>query len=573
MSMLYASNTFGAAAAAFVTVKMFFVLWGLHATINIAAGVNAATALLAFLLYRRLPYAGVANVASDTAVSGVDGAIRTSAAGFFLFSFVIGYVALSQELVWYRVLGFLTANHPVLFGLMLCCFLIGVAAAAVRSQKAYVSSDMTARYVLRQLLWMMLIWYASFPLIKWVTAFAGKGASILLGFLSTGMVAYLCGGVFPILCHLFQQRTKESAGSAVGKLYFANVMGATAGPLLTGFIFFEYLSLPTTVLLIGLLTAAIIVFIAARSRLQAGYCRQTFRYVFAITIVGLGLHFSSYGLFFETLQLGTVPPKPYEHLNSNRSGVIGVVDTFVFGNGAYDGKMNIDPYSDTNGIGRAYAVTTFHPQPKRILLIGLSGGSWTQVLAFYKNLEQITAIEINKGYLDIIQNYPDHTDLLHNPKVKLVIDDGRRWVRNHPDEKFDIIIMNTIYHWRSNATNLLSKEFLEMCKQRLNPGGYVFINNTGADEVAYTAAHVFSYVTVAFERMVIAGDKTPQVSHDTKIANLLAFFYPDGKAVFKNDTVARGIADMTFPNQRDTILRQSGLLVVTDDNMATEFKK
>ncbi len=216
----------------------------------------------------------------------------------------------------------------------------------------------------------------------------------------------------------------------------------------------------------------------------------------------------------------------------------------------------------------------FHPNPKRILVIGVSGGSWTQVLAFYQPLDHITAVEINKGYLDVIRRYPDHTDMLDNPKVTIVIDDGRRWTKNHPAEKFDVIVMNTTFHWRSNVTNLLSKEFFELCKQRLNPGGYLYLNNTGAKEVAYTAAHVFDYVSVAFkDRMVIAGNTPSEVSKASKLHNLQQFIYPDGRPVFNNDTTLDKITNISFPNQREEILNQKNMLVITDDNMATEFKK
>lgn len=578
MGWLYASNTFGAAAAAFLTVTLFFVSWGLHTTVVIAVCLNILTALLAYALYHRLPEGRhgremPADVTSGYS-SGMENPVNASAGVLFALSFLIGYVALSQELVWYRVLGFLSANHPILFGMMLTAFLTGIAVSAVKSSQAYVSGDATTRYIFMHLLGLLLVWYVSFPLIAEATAFAGKYAGLLLGLFLTGLVAFLCGGIFPVLCHLLQVRTRESAGNVVGKLYFANVMGATIGPLLTGFILFEYYSLQLSIFIIGILTTLILLFLAARSHLARRHQYGVFFLCLCLTALGYGLHASAYDRFFETLQFGTKSPLPFEAFNSNRNGIIGVRNMAVFGNGAYDGTMNLDPAHDTNGIKRAYAIPTFHPNPKQVLLIGVSGGSWTQAMTFYQPLEQITAVEINKGYRDIIGQYPSHADMLHHPKVRWVIDDGRRWIKNHPQQTFDVIVMNTIYHWRSNATNMLSKEFFELCRQRLNPGGYVFINNTGAKEVAYTAAQVFDYVSVAFDgAMVIAGDRPPEVSRKEKIHNLRQFIYPDGQPVFKNDDLLNAMADRTFPDQKKAILSQDDLWVITDDNMATEFKK
>jgi spermidine synthase len=574
LGWLYASNTFGAAIAAFVTVKVFFVHFGLDQTILIAVCLNITAALLAYTLYRRLPDAPHVQSVVKAGVIETKPLINASPTVLLALGFLIGYVALSQELIWYRVLGYLSANNPIIFGLMLAFFLTGIAVSAVRSSKAYVSSEATLRYIFTHLIGLMLAWYLAFPIIAGIAAMAGKGVALFLGLLLTGFVAYLSGGIFPVLCHLLQARTQQSAGSVVGKLYFANVMGATIGPLLTGFVLFEYCSLQTSILIVGFLTALITLFLATRANLDRNYQSDVAKVCMLVTALGLGLHYTSYDRFFEKLQFGEQQQALFETFHSNRNGIIGVSDKAVYGNGAYDGKMNFDPYHDTNAIVRAYTIPAIHPNPKSVLLIGVSGGSWTHVLSTYTPLEKVNAVEINKGYLEVIRKYPAHANILNHHKVNLIIDDGRRWVRSNPQEKFDFIVMNTIYHWRSNATNMLSKEFFELCKQRLRPGGYVFINNTGAKEVAFTAAHVFDYVSVAFEgKMVIAGDTPSIVSREARLENLKQFTAPDGSPIIKEGQVMDTIAEMQFPNQRADILAQENLLVITDDNMATEFKK
>ena len=42
---------------------------------------------------------------------------------------------------------------------------------------------------------------------------------------------------------------------------------------------------------------------------------------------------------------------------------------------------------------------------KKILIIGLSSGSWVRALSYSKNIEKIDVIEINHGYLDLINQY------------------------------------------------------------------------------------------------------------------------------------------------------------------------
>ena len=93
-------------------------------------------------------------------------------------------------------------------------------------------------------------------------------------------------------------------------------------------------------------------------------------------------------------------------------------------------------------------------------MIGLSGGAWAEVVANHPQLDELVVVEINQGYLKIIPSYPVVADLLANPRVKIVLDDGRRWLRNHCGQGFDVVLMNTTFHWRSFASNVLSVEFL-----------------------------------------------------------------------------------------------------------------
>src|SRR4029077_16304030 len=87
-----------------------------------------------------------------------------------------------------------------------------------------------------------------------------------------------------------------------------------------------------------------------------------------------------------------------------------------------------------------------HSHPKRILIIGLASGSWAQVIVNHPEAESMDIVEINPGYLKLIPQYPVVRSLLTNPKVRVNVDDGRRWLIAHPEEKYDLIVANTTYH-------------------------------------------------------------------------------------------------------------------------------
>jgi len=104
-------------------------------------------------------------------------------------------------------------------------------------------------------------------------------------------------------------------------------------------------------------------------------------------------------------------------------------------------------------------------------MIGLSSGSWAQVIANNPEVASLTVVEINPGYLRLVQDTPAVASVLRNPKVTVITDDGRRWLRLNPGRRFDAIVSNTTFYFRANASNLLSVEFLGLIKDHLKHNG------------------------------------------------------------------------------------------------------
>src|ERR1700730_13545433 len=194
------------------------------------------------------------------------------------------------------------------------------------------------------------------------------------------------------------------------------------------------------------------------------------------------------GAIYDRLLFKNQYPKVrFQQVVEGRSGTIGVTPNgAVFGGGVYDGRFNVDLMHDVNGSIRPYALSAVHPAPRRVLMIGLGSGSWAQIVANQPQLEERAVVEINPGYLKLIPQYPRVASLLGNSRVRIPIDDGRRWLVRNPAQKFDAIVMNTSFHWRNHISNLLSVDFLRIARGRLNRGGVLFYNTTGSEDVMAT---------------------------------------------------------------------------------------
>jgi spermidine synthase len=270
----------------------------------------------------------------------------------------------------------------------------------------------------------------------------------------------------------------------------------------------------------------------------------------------------------------------------NRNGIIAVTaDDAVFAGGVYDGYFNIDPANDKNFVIRAYVLSLFHPHPKHAFMLGLASGSWAQVISNNPEVESLDIVEINPGYLSLIEDYPAVSSLLHNPRVHIYIDDARRWLLAHPDAKYDMMVANTSYHWRDHSSQILSTDFLDIVKQHLLPGGIYYYNATESADVFITGPREFKYGLRVITFLMVSD--SPIVPDKTRWFSVLSRCQIDGKRVFDADS-SRGrlllaaydaFADSIKGSPRTLGIESGDVLaqrlgsrhVITDDNMGAEW--
>jgi len=537
------------------------------------------------------------------------------------FAAATGYISLSQEMVWMRAVSYMTGGEPTVFAHVLGFFLIGVAGGAFYGEQLCAKrpgGDWTRGFIGGMLMVSAAFYYVSVAgVAQLMTSTALQWLASPAIYLACMITSFLLGGIFTVLCH-GATRLGEAVGITVSRIYLANIIGSTAGPLLTGFVLMECKSTDQIVLYLSTASAAL-------GALALAYEPES-RALAAVGACFFGLLFAMHGAVYNDMLAklqykSGYRPGIYRYLAERRSGIISVqpgkVDPnggpnwpdLIYGGGIYDGRFNIDPankwYDPTspdpelrrpidisNYICRAYMIAGLHPHPVDVLEVGLSSASWNRVLADYVTVEHITSVEINPGYKEIIAHYPDQGSILHDPKVNVVIDDGRRWLNRNPNKLFDFILQNTTWHWRSESTNLLSVEYLKLSKAHLKPGGVVYWNTTNSEDAMRTAAEVFTHVT-HYNNFVAGSDSPFRQTPDQIRANLLQFTatgregdarifetVPSSIAPDRRERYAaalqRALAELAATPLLDEAPRwraRRDLWVISDDNMATEFKR
>ena len=565
---LYAANTWGSSLAAFLAVIVIFSLTGQQVATWIAAAFNILTAGAIYLIAPNLK-----NIGSSTSPStgpAIDRPISLRWA--VLLSFSIGFITLSQELVWYRLLGLASGSDPRIFGLLLGCVLLGIGSGSYRVKRACETGKSVRSLLTTALFFAAILSFLTVPIVSLAAGLSSRAFGVLVGFAFVGTIAFCTGGMLPALAALCETSGADKNVRRLGWVYASNILGATLGPLATGYILFEAWTFEASS---AALAVALLVLMGAIAERKARH----FVYVATAAI----LFSTSYAWLnngiLERIQLEKLDAPKFASRIDTRASVVTATEAtgglIVYGGGAYDGRINIDPVANTNGIDRAYIVPALHPNPKRILEIGLSSGAWAKVLLSFEGLEKLVSVEINDGYLQLIAKVPMVASILQDPKITLSIDDGRRWLRRNPQERFDVIVMNTTLHWRSQITNLLSVEFFRLCKSRLAEGGVFYFNTTGSQDAIFTAAQVFPYV-VQYASFAAASSRPFDLSSIARRNNLLRFRTDSGASFFQSrpqlEVLLKQMSEAPLHDVGNLYRQRTDLRVITDDNMLTEFK-
>jgi spermidine synthase len=120
-------------------------------------------------------------------------------------------------------------------------------------------------------------------------------------------------------------------------------------------------------------------------------------------------------------------------------------------------------------------LTTLIPEnPRKVLVIGCGAGVTAGAVSIEPGLEQETIAEIEPLVPRVVSTYfaNYNFDVIRNPKVRVQVDDGRHFLLT-TKEKFDGITSDPLDPWVKGAAALYTREFFEIAKRHLNPGGVV----------------------------------------------------------------------------------------------------
>jgi spermidine synthase len=491
LGLLYGANTlgavFGCLAAGFYLLRVFDMATATYA----AAAINVAVALASFALAGRTP--GKIDSSQPSTVPPV----APNAWPVYAAIGLSGACALGAEVIWTRLLGLMLGATVYTFSIILAVFLVGLGGgSAVGSLMARKSGSAKAALGWSQMLLAGAVAWTAYMLAKslpywpinpllstnpWFT-FQIDLVRCLWAILPA---AFLWGASFP-LALAAAAGPEDDPGRLVGGIYAANTGGAILGALGFSMILIPWIGTGHSeqVLVIlsamsGLLVLAPPLHIHTRGRPFRLFATAA---VLAATVGAVLLAKGVSGVPGMLIAYGRrmTTSAGRSKILFTGEGINSSIAISEWDDGAVQfhvsGKVEASTESYDMRLQRmlGHLPALVHPNPKSVLVVGFGAGVTAGSFVPHREVERIVICEMEPLIPPVATRYfgRQNYHVIDDRRTRIIYDDARHFVLTTP-EKFDIITSDPIHPWVKGSATLYSKEYFELVKQHLNPGGVI----------------------------------------------------------------------------------------------------
>jgi len=493
LGFFYGGNIGGAVIGSLLAGFYLMRVFDVTVTTFAAVGLNVAVAALAMLIAKRTPYA------PPVAASEEEEAVKREAGVWpvYLVIALSGMTALASEVIWTRLLSLLFGATVYTFSLILAVFLLGlgIGSSAGSALARKTARPREALGWCQMLVCVSMAWTA-YALMKslpyWpidVTLPTDSWVKVQLDLMRCLWAvlpgAIFWGASFPLALASVATRGQDP-GRLVGGVYAANTVGAIIGSMSAGFFLVYWIgSQASQQALIAISAfAALLMFAMPAPGADPAKAKSGFMAVVLVMA------------FVSGLLVLSVPPLPpdfvaYGRFNPVRNnqganflyvgeGLTGTVAVSQLPSGIlnYHNAGKIQASSDPADMKLqrmlGHLTTLIPANSRNFLVIGCGAGVTAGAVSIEPKLERMTIAEIEPLVPEVVSTYfgEQNFDVIRNPKVDIVIDDGRHFLQT-TKQKFDGITSDPLDPWVKGAAALYTEEFFQMAKERLNPGGVV----------------------------------------------------------------------------------------------------
>ena len=337
------------------------------------------------------------------------------------------------------------------------------------------------------------------------------------------------------------------------KLYASDLTGAALGSVASLFII-NLFGAPNSILLLGVLMYCLAgIYIILQSRI-----RQILFYYSFVLLALIFLIINGGNSFIGRVPIGQYPEKDFYYVYpeaneiseivESRWSIYGRSDLVQYSNQDEVKQLFVDgaagsPMYRFNGdlkkpdqllynllVVQSNTIPFFFlngPEKNNMLVIGPGSGKEV-LIGLLSGVEQITGVEINPDFVNIVKDYKDFNGGIYTdfPNVQIDVEEGRHFLKK-TDQHFDLIVMalpsteqlQSIDNFAMNENYLLTKEAIQDYLNVLTPEGRLIFtvhNNWELMRLIITSMYAFNNIGISNQEalnhfIILEQDYTPTI--------------------------------------------------------------
>jgi spermidine synthase len=505
LGLFYGSNiagaVFGCLLAGFYLLRVF----DLPTATYVAASINGLVALLSLGLAMLTAYQPRATGPNPKPALPV----RREWSVYLVIA-LSGATALAAEVIWTRLLSLMLGATVYTFSIILAVFLVGLGlGSGIGSLMARTSPRPRLLLGCCQLLLVAAMAWAAYilnsslpywPINPYLSRSPWYNFQLDLLRCAWAILPATClwGASFPLALAAGASKDQDP-GRLVGGVYAANTVGAIVGALAASLLLIRWLGTQEAQrVLIGLATlAALVILVPEFWQLAktAWPSLGTSWFLLRLTSVGVAaagklipvglLAWSVPVVPWQLIAFGRAMPAPnYNYgegwedlyMGEGMNSSIAVTQINGIRNFHVSGKVEASSEPQDMRLQRmlGHIPALFHNKPRSVLVVGFGAGVTAGSFLVHPEIERVVICEIEPLIPQEVAPYfvKENYDVVHDPRVEIHYDDARHFILT-TSEKFDIITSDPIHPWVKGSATLYTKEYFELCRRHLNPGGLI----------------------------------------------------------------------------------------------------
>lgn len=536
-SLLYFSNSFGAAIGALVSGFVLIQAYGFPGTIKTAGWINIFVGLSIIFLTKIIKTHKKNHLITQTVNSTIEKNnlyLLIMASAFFT-----GMASFCYEIAWIRMLTLVLGATTHAFELMISAFILGLALGSfwIKQRIDNLVSPIKTLAVIQILMaisaLLTLIFYDKmFDLMVFFLEALNKsepGYTLYLfinhffALLLMLPATFFAGMTLPLMTNILY--TKQKNERVIGHIYSINTLGAIVG------IIFSINIIPV-IEVQGVINAGALIDITIAIALLSYIFFNTQKLkllIYTITPLVIIIIVNQFNVLNPLKIASSVfRSTGFKEIDSaknmfHRDGKLSTVDITRYSSGAVTLTTNGKPDASVNLYGTTPTVDestmilmgalplAINPQIKNVANIGMGSGQTVQSLLSYKNISRVDTIEIEQGVIDALPEFKIYSQLArYDKRSHIFIDDAKSFFATR-NQKYDLIISEPSNPWVSGTSSLFSTEFYRNIKNNLTETGifsqWLQLYEINLDDLA----PVFKALSENFENYVVYNSNSTDI--------------------------------------------------------------